>query len=183
MVGVAAAVLAFGLTVAVTIAEPGSDDGGGTDVELEEDPGWVDAYGWLFFSTHFVEVEASVTADTGQQASQTFDLVEEETDLPAIIYRLIPVLSLTAVGYLFARFSLDDQARPSDGIRAGGLLTAGYLPAVVAGLLLFAHRTGYVGGVVSYSVPFLPGLAIAGIVYPVVFGGLGGYLAHRAPDV
>ncbi|WP_458188074.1 hypothetical protein [Haladaptatus sp. NG-WS-4] len=57
---------------------------------------------------------------------------------------------------------------------AGALIFLGYLPLAVAGTLLL--RTSFQ---ISAQPVFLAGIVIVGVIYPIVFGAIGGGLAHE----
>lgn len=179
--GLIAAVSVFAIVATLAMVDPGgSQSEDDTNIQLEEEPGWLDKRGWLFFSTHFVETTADVTTDAGQQVSQSVDLLEEaDNSIPSVVYRLVPVGVLTVFGYLYTLRNVEATATLQDGARTGALLVAGYLPAIVAGVLLFSHRTDYQTGSVTYEIPFSPAVPIAGVIYPLLFGALGGYLLVR----
>lgn len=150
-----------------------------TDTLLVDDPGWVDSSGWLFFATHFVETEATVDFDSGWQLTASYDLVSQQTTPPPIVYRLLPVGVLAVFGYRHATVALDRHARPKDGVYAGALLLWGYLPAIVVGLIVFTHENAVQGGTAISGPHLVQGVLVAGILYPLIFGGIGGYLSHR----
>jgi hypothetical protein len=131
---------------------------------------------WLFFKMHNVGHEASVSLGS-RSRSEAFDpstWAIWEDWLFAVPPALLLVAGL-AVGALWA----DGRAR--SGALYGAALVLGYLPmALVAGLFAdYSDSEASLAGTVSVSAgPKLPeALALAGIVYPLVFGVLGGVVA------
>ncbi|MFA9517479.1 transporter [Halopenitus sp. H-Gu1] len=119
--------------------------------------------GWLFYNAHAVAayVDMGIT-------STYIDLIARG-DGPLEILYLVPPLSLAAAGYLVVR-RLGPVTSVVEAIRLGPMVTIGYLPIVVVGV--FAFR-------VNGSGPELvPSLLLAGIVYPIAFGGIGGAIAY-----
>lgn len=118
--------------------------------------------GWLYYSAHFVESRVAVGPVTAYA-----DLIGQGEGNLEVLY-LVPPLLLLVAGYLVAR-QTDQTERLTDGVQAGALVTIGYFVLVLAGVFAFQ---------VSGSGPELvPSLLLAGIVYPLVFGTIGGAIA------
>jgi hypothetical protein len=136
-------------------------------------PDWAVA-AWYHLSAQFVPVvaEGSVGPFGG---SDTLNLVAEGE---ATFLYAVPPLVLLAAGAAVAAFTAAEDA--ADGALAGALVVAGYLPlAALFALISRVAETGTVLGTeVSTSVaPQLPAaILLAGLLYPVVAGGLGGLL-------
>jgi hypothetical protein len=114
--------------------------------------------GWLYYSAHFVDARIDVGPVTTY-----VDLVGEGAGTLELLY-LLPPLFLLAAGFLVARRTDADVVVA--GARAGATVAIGYLALVLVGVLAIQ-----VGG----SGPELvPALVLAGIVYPLVFGAIGG---------
>lgn len=103
---------------------------------------------------------------------------------PAIVFSLLPATILAAAGYVVARRSTASSLRaPYRGVA----VTVGYLPAAALGLLLAGRRfpsiTAGETGVALVDaldpVLFALSLAFTGIVFPLLFGALGGGVAER----
>jgi hypothetical protein len=75
---------------------------------------------------------------------------------------------LLVAGLLLARVAGADT--PADGAGAGAGVVVGYLPPALAGAIVFSH-----GG--SIAPDLVTAVLLAGVVYPVVLGGVGGALA------
>lgn len=137
--------------------------------------------GLVFFGTHFV----SETADlpTGIQALSA--LGEMTSTIPKVVYYLVPVVVLTAGSYLMVNRLTDRESRsPEAGAKAGMTLVVGYLPLVVLGALLFSIPIYTAAPFASsaWQADLVSAVVLAGLVYPLAFGALGGYLAVVAPS-
>ena len=84
---------------------------------------------------------------------------------------------LVAAGYLLASRELDADAPPEEGAKVGAYVAVGYLLAVVFGSQLFTFTD--TGARESFGVAFSQAVLLPGLLYPVLFGALGGYLAFR----
>lgn len=129
----------------------------------EELPAWK-AVGWLFFNEHFVD-----TLLPGLGGAQTRNFIASG-DFPAILYA-VPVVVLLVTGFLLAwsRGRVDLRTGAMDG----ATITLGYaLAAVITVFVVGATR-----GDASITPDPVTGVLLAGIVYPLVFGAIGGALA------
>lgn len=125
-------------------------------------PTW-QAVGWLFYNAHTVDV---VFPGFGRTRRENLIASADEGTL-TLLYLLPPALLLGA-GLATAALSRVDS--PSSGGVAGALVALGYLPLAVAGTFVFAYAMG--DG--SIAPETMPGVVLAGAVYPVAFGGIGG---------
>ncbi len=172
--GVAAFVVGFAITAGFVFAEGLLEEA--TEVDAEETVEDIDeltALGWVFYNTHFVDIEAdvfffSISLDVLSEAS-------DELTIPTPIWRLIPVGVLTGMGYLFASQSLSAGRREAAYAKRGATIVVGYAPLVVAGTFLFTESAEGA----SLGPGLIESLLIAGLFYPLLFGALGGYLAAR----
>lgn len=118
--------------------------------------------GWLYYAAHFVESRVAV----GPVIAYV-DLVAQGEGTLEVLY-VVPPLFLLVAGYLVARRT-DSRETVADGARAGVSVVGGYLVLVLVGV--FAFQVGGSGP------ELVPSLLLAGVVYPLVFGALGGALA------
>lgn len=140
--------------------------------------GMMEAVGWVFYGAHRIEIE--VTAEGGGESqTETLRIFEEASpDLPEILYYLVPVVMLIVAGYLVV-----GQIRAyggSEAIKAGATVAVGYLPLTVLGVFLFRlseEQSGF-GQTISVSISpeLVPAALIMGLIFPLVFGAIGGYL-------
>ena len=117
-------------------------------------PGWK-AAGWAFLDGHFV----GTTYPGG-----TIDMVAMGS--VQFLY-LVPPLLLLLAGGVVARAA--GSTTPRDGLIQGITVAIGYLPMAVIFAMLLQHA--------NVQPSLLRALVVAGLVYPVAFGGIGGALA------
>lgn len=137
--------------------------------ELLEQQAWK-AAGWVFYGAHNVDVTISIMGQS--QSQNVLQTAAGNTAIPTIIYYLVPVIVLVAVGYVVAT-----QARIGDdvaaGAAAGATITIGYLILAILGTFLFAIGQGGA----SASPDLMMSILLAGLAYPIVFGAVGGAIA------
>ncbi|PSP75300.1 hypothetical protein BRC81_16020 [Halobacteriales archaeon QS_1_68_20] len=125
------------------------------------------AVGFVHFGGHFVPVRASNGTTLNFALSVGGGNVR---------YVLLVVGLLVAGGWYLG--SADWATDAGAGFRAGASLVVGYLPLVVWGAVTFVVRASPSGGdAFVLQVPFARAVLLAGVVFPVVFGGGGGVLA------
>ena len=126
--------------------------------------------GWLYYGGHFVDTR--VTAEFGPFETAVYlDLVREGAGTLETLYLVPPVLLLVAGAIVAAGLRAPDIPT---GAMVGASVVVGYLVAILAGLVVFAY-----GGTRPDPVP---AIVIAGLVYPVVFGAVGGVLGRVITD-
>ena len=125
-------------------------------------PAW-QAVGWLFYNTHFVDTEFP-----GFGGTRTVNFVSEADEGSLTMLYLVPPLLLLVGGLIVSALSRADS--PDLGALTGSFVAIGYLPLAVIGAILF----GYSFGDGTVTPDLITATLLAGIVYPVVFGALGG---------
>lgn len=144
-------------------------------------PTWK-AVGWVFYNAHLVALEIPMP---GGAVSR--DLIAAEGGSVGLY--LVPPVLLTLAGWLVARTAYDlggsrvglpatdaddgSSVSVTDGARAGAAIVVGYLLVAVAGA--FALSADAFGATVGPDL--LGAAAVAGLLYPVLFGALGGAVA------
>lgn len=121
---------------------------------------------WVYYDAHFVGTQtASVFGPDGSLigGGELFNTVEI---LGVEYLYAVPILVLVGAGAALAWIA--EASDPYDGLRAGMGVTAGYLAMVVLGLLAAMH--------LGTGPSPLRAVVIAGIIYPVAFGSLGGFV-------
>lgn len=126
-------------------------------------PAW-QAVGWVYYNAHNV---AFTTPALG--SGRTAQNLVADGNAPMLLY-LVPVVLLVLAGFVVARNA--DAFDAESGARAGVTVTAGYALLAVVGLLVFRYSVGDSTVHVDYAL----GVLLAGLVYPAVFGSLGGVL-------
>ncbi len=159
-------------------------EGGFVDSTLETvEPGTVEFTGWIFYNAHFVQTvwdsEAQEAGGENPALTQSSSVLSEaSTQLPELLYHLVPVALLTAAGYLFARQI--DATTLADAVGAGAMLAVGYLVSSVAGAVVFVTSGNVTLLDASFTVTVAPNLllavTLAGILIPSVFGTVGASL-------
>ena len=127
--------------------------------------------GWVFFNAHFVDT----LIDAGFFGTGTTNFVGGEDGFAALLY-LIPPAFLIIAGVALARYS--GSVDPAEGAVTGALVAPGYLLLSVVGAFLFRVEAGGASG----QPDLLPAIVVAGVLYPVVFGAIGGAAAAATAD-
>ena len=127
--------------------------------------------GWVFFNSHLVDA----VIDVGFFGSRTANFVGGEDGFSVLLYA-IPAVILVAAGLAVGRSR--GVAGANDGAVAGALVVPGYLVFCVVGAVLFRVEAGGASG----EPELLPAVLLAGVVYPLVFGAVGGVVAAVTTD-
>jgi len=131
--------------------------------------------GWLLYSAHTVKIEGATAGEadllrvlyTGMQSPA----------VPKLAYYAVPLLGLVAAGYVLADRTLGLTSDPGvEGAKRGALVAIGY-----AVLTAIAATTGFSVSPPTVTESIAPKLdgtaALMAVGYPVVLGGLGGFVA------
>lgn len=173
--GAVAGVLAFVLNYVVAFSLwsatsfPETYEGVASELVTGQVADWVFA-GWLLYGAQFVDIVATLSAGpaSAEVAVNAVDIVgQSSTD---ILYVTVPAL-LVVAGVGLAR-SHGAQSL-SDGAITGAAAAIGYFPLVAAGVFVFATE----GSLGTAQPAFAEAVLIAGVIYPTVFGALGGVFA------
>lgn len=130
------------------------------------------AIGLFFFDTQFVETEFDFLG-----ATVSISLLEEaSTEIPVLVYRLIPIVVIAGVAMAFVS-SVDLVPAGRDAsAKLGAMVVVGYLPLALFGLVFFPIESG--GSAIKPDA--FTAIFLAGMAYPVACGALGGAIAwHR----
>lgn len=120
--------------------------------------------GWLFYNAHYASVRVP-----GLFGDASRNFVSGADELGVLALLVLPPVLLAFAGALAARGITDASAV---GARNGAAVALGYLPLSVAGISLFSVS----GGGATAQPEGTAAALLAGLVYPVAFGGLGGAL-------
>jgi hypothetical protein len=123
---------------------------------------FVSIFAWVFYGAHGVKISLAGGTDAVHVLSAL--------DLNTLVYALIPAAILFVFGGIIAL--LKRASGLAGGFVSGASVVFGYLPLVVAGALFFQVSAGGVDA----RVQLLPAILIAGLLYPLVCGGLAGVL-------
>mgnify|MGYP006278502115 FL=1 len=148
----------------------------------EASGGGFEAVGWLFYNSHFVDVEI-VAGAAGASGSQSVSVLSEgSTSIPELVYYLVPIATLLLCGTLLGQRVR--AANAEDALKAGATLVAGYLPLTVLGTFLFevSAEQEVFGQTASYSISpeLVPAVIIMGIAFPAILGAVGSYRVSRS---
>ena len=128
--------------------------------------------GWLWYNAHLVPASLP-TADVraGRAALTNVNLMNAVGGVALLLY-LVPPLLLAAAGYAFVRSNGIGLSMAASG---GASVAVGYTPVMVLGAFLVtapanAHVVASPAGIPS---------VFAALVYPVLFGAIGGKLAKE----
>ena len=117
--------------------------------------------GWVFYNAHFVDTAAGSGAGSA---------VGGDGGFTALLY-VVPPLVLLAAGLAVGRAS--GAGDPAADALSGATVLLGYLPLSVLGVFLFEAT---VAGTAVGPSP-APGVLLAGVLYPAVFGVVGAGVA------
>ncbi|MFT4947017.1 MAG: hypothetical protein ACI8TL_001255 [Natronomonas sp.] len=153
------------------------------------EPTTTEFVGWLFYNAHFADtvITPQVAGRGGQAGAETQTAPESinflstaSTQIPGVVYQLIPVLALTAGGYALARAARIAVSR--DIVRVGLGIPTGYVPLALLGTVLFrVSATAEQGGieVMVTASPSLLGPVAMGLI-STLFGITGIYLGAQS---
>lgn len=171
----AAGVLAWTLGYVFTYLLVGSDvreSGMNRFIEaFEGEPATYELVGWAFYNAHFVDIVYSGFAGSVLPGNY----ISGEDGFTPLLY-VIPPLLLVAAGLAVGRYH--GATDVNGGAVAGALVLPGYLVLAVAGAVLFQVSAAGTTG----RPDILPAVFLAGVVYPGVFGALGGVVAAYTAD-
>ncbi|ACV47859.1 MULTISPECIES: hypothetical protein [Halomicrobium] len=122
--------------------------------------------GWVFYNAHGVTTTIDIDIPF-LGGTEVLNYIAQGDALSPVLYVLPPAL-LIAAGLFGARMA--DATDVGDALRTGGAVTAGYLPLAIAGAFLFTVAVDSSSG----GPTLVPAIGLAGLVYPLVFGSIGG---------
>ena len=170
--GTAAWIVGYVLTALVVLARIDDSELGEISDTVGDGGNAIDFVGWVFFNSHFVDIgiEAGVLGFGG---SSTVSFIGGDGFTPLL--HLVPVALLVGAGLVVGRsFGVTETA---DGAVAGALVVPPYLVLSAIGAVVFRVSTEALGASFSGQPELLPSVLLAGIVFPAVFGAIGGIVA------
>ncbi|WP_224269503.1 hypothetical protein [Haloprofundus salinisoli] len=141
---------------------------------LGADPAsWITS-GWLFYNAHFVATSVPIADAANGLGGLTNRSLLATLGGPLYALYLSPPLLLAAAGFLVVRTT--DTPGEKGARNAGASVVAGYFPLFLVGAFVFT-----VGAADAQTAASPAGLSsvFLGLLYPLVFGGVGGLLAHK----
>lgn len=134
-------------------------------------------------AAHLVDVAAGKTGVVGH-----VNLIEQQaaTDVPAVLYYLVPVAVLVGAGYAFAATHWEDAATdsPLEVTRFGVALGLGYVATLLVGTVVFTIQSASPLSPQVFTV--LPDrylTVVFGFVYPAVLGSVGAGIVYLRREV
>lgn len=127
--------------------------------------------GWVFYNAHLVDISYTGIGIFSPPRS----LVGGEDGFTILLYLIPPALLLIS-GLAIGRYR--GVTAVNDGAVTGALVTPGYLLLSIVGVFLFTVSAGDASG----APDLIPAVLVAGVVYPIVFGGAGGVLASATSE-
>lgn len=156
LAGLAASLLTYATVAALLFVD---------DSDVFQQGAWK-SVGFFLYNAHFVDVTFS--GPGGARSVNLLWMTEGSTAFPAGVYHVLPVVVLLVAGFLVASWTDIEDGRLASAI-AGSTVATGYLLFVVLGLVLFQTT-----GETAASPDLAASVLVAGLAYPVVFGGIGG---------
>ncbi|WP_135824284.1 transporter [Halorussus ruber] len=124
---------------------------------------------WLFLNAHFVATRIPTIAG----GTRTTNFVTGEGGSTLLL--ALPALLLVVSGAVAA---YGRGGGPLDGAKTGGSVVLGYLPLSTGAAFLTSHAIGDTQAAISPDP--VTAILLAGAVYPLVFGSVGGALTEIA---
>jgi hypothetical protein len=126
--------------------------------------------GWVFYNAHFVDISYTGIGLLSPPGS----FIGGDGFTPLL--HVIPPALLFIAGLALGRYA--GVTELDQGAITGALVVPGYLLASLIGVFVFTVDIGDASGAPEFASAVL----IAGVVYPVVFGALGGVIAAATAD-
>ncbi len=146
-----------------------------SEIEIgESEFGTFTELGWFFYASHYVDMSYSFGPETETQSL----FADGSTQIPEVVFYLVPAIVLVGVGFWLAN-QFADLADSGDSIVSGAAVVIGYLPLVAVGTFLFEESESMGDFSMSIGPDLVQSLVFAGLIFPIVFGAIGGYLAHQ----
>ncbi|MFP9191590.1 hypothetical protein [Natronosalvus vescus] len=155
-----------------------------SELEYTDESSAFELIGTVFYNAHFVDAEFVFASGTVFEGTRRLNIIaEESTQFPEPVFYLVPVAILFGVGALIAHRSLPAAATGVEGAKAGASVVVGYLPLAVVGSVLFEATAEFeiLGETIrsTFGPDMLMSIIFVGLVFPLVLGAAGGFLARR----
>lgn len=141
-----------------------------------DDPGKKTVSSWAVFNMQFVPVEVSHGATDAPTTSNALPTVL--TTIPYPLLYMVPIFILMPTGYISTRYLGMHQSTLTTALIGSIGFLIGYIPGVIALLQIAKWEIQFIGLTISYSVPVILGIILAGGVFPVAYASIGGSIAY-----
>ncbi len=165
--GAAAGVAAWVLTYLITYLVTASDFRNSLFGQFTDVPVWK-SVGWVFFNAHFVETVFEIPIFGGSGS-----FIGGDDGFTVLLY-IVPVLLLLGAGFIVGWSGGAARLNAARAAVAGATLTVGYLVFSIIGVVLFPTE--------NVTPDVVTAVLLAGIVYPLLLGAVGGFIAHAVGD-
>lgn len=138
--------------------------------------------GNVLYNAHFAMSKAERSGGVSGSESDTGSMIAGSmTGLADVVYYAVPIVVLVLVGIALAR--LTSNRDPDAAALSGVAMALGYVLLTVLGTQLFevSSDSGWFGMATVSVSPMLTAatIGVMGILYPVVFGGVGATIGSR----
>jgi ribosomal-protein-alanine N-acetyltransferase len=137
--------------------------------------------GWYFYNAHFVDLTSTLQIGSASGGA-TGSLIEGSDSGTVQLLYVVPPIAVALVGATLFRW-FDSATTIAGGAARGALVVVGYLPLGVVGAIATGHTVETGGFLVEVSgtiePELVPSIVLVGILYPIVFGAIGGAIASR----
>jgi len=137
--------------------------------------------GWYFYNAHFVDLTSTLQIG-GASGAATGSLIEGSDSGTVQLLYVVPPIAAALTGAALFRW-LGGDADLAGGAARGALVVVGYLPLAIVGAIVTGHtvETGVPFVEVSGTIEpqLMPAILLTGVLYPVVFGAVGGAVASQ----
>ena len=134
---------------------------------------------WVYHGGHFVGVSGPAPALFGE----THNVVREpEMGLPIALVFTIPVVVLLVVGFAHSWRSMGHHTYKRQGRKIGAEIAIGYGITAFVVALWSVETVPVLFGSIAVGPDLGMTVLMMGIIYPVVFGGIGGWLYQGAAN-
>lgn len=171
------------------------DDNLGTEIFSGSEISSFTGAGWVYTNAHLSDLTLSVLTSAETVTGSINLLTDNEmrlsasgsapslswggTSLPEPLYFLVPAIVLAGAGYAFVKQTPVHPAQTTT--KHGAAVVAGYLPIVVLSTIIFTETRSISAIEQSMTLEpnLLTALLLAGFLWPLLFGAIGGYLWFR----
>jgi hypothetical protein len=143
-------------------------------------PAWK-TVGWYFYNGHFVDLTNTVRLGS-VRGTGAGSLIEGSDSSTLQLLYVVPPIVVALGGAALSRW-LDGGVDVTSGAVRGSLVVVGYLPLAAIGAVVTAHTVEasvvFVDVSGSIEPQLVPAIVLAGVLYPIAFGAVGGAIGSQ----